>query len=65
MKRVDLIRTIERAGCEFVRHGGNHDWYRNPATGVSQPVPRHREVAEHLARRIVRVLTAGDDGAGG
>jgi len=43
MKRVDLIKTIEGAGCVFVRHGGKHDWYRNPATGVSQPVPRHRD----------------------
>jgi len=36
MKRTDLIHTIEEFGCEFVRHGGKHDWYRNPATGVSR-----------------------------
>jgi len=42
--------------CEFVRHGGNHDWYRNPRTGVSQPVPRHREINELLARHILRKL---------
>jgi hypothetical protein len=42
MKRNDLIRTIEGFGCVFVRHGGKHDWYRNPATGVSQPVPTPR-----------------------
>ncbi|HEY7427321.1 MAG TPA: type II toxin-antitoxin system HicA family toxin [Gemmataceae bacterium] len=29
MKRVDLIKAIETLGCEFVRHGGKHDWYRN------------------------------------
>jgi hypothetical protein len=57
MKRVDLIRTIEGFGCELVRHGGKHDWYRNPATGVSQPVPRHREIKEYLARRIIRMLS--------
>lgn len=44
MKRVDLIRAIEAFGCELVRHGGKHDWYRNPSTGVAQPVPRHREI---------------------
>jgi mRNA interferase HicA len=33
MKQVDLIRTIEQFGCELVRHGGKHDWYRNPTTG--------------------------------
>ena len=52
MMRVELIATIERFGCRFVRH----DWYRNPATGVSQPVPRHREVKDHLARHIIRML---------
>ena len=57
MKRVDLIRTIEGFGCEFIRHGGKHDWYRNPNTGVSQPVPRHREIKDHLARRIIRMLS--------
>jgi len=49
MKRADLIRLIEQGGCVLVRHGGKYDWYRNPATGVSQPVPRHREVKEPLS----------------
>lgn len=56
MKRVDLIRTIESFGCGLVRHGGKHDWYRNPVTGVLQAVPRHREIKERLALRIVRML---------
>jgi predicted RNA binding protein YcfA (HicA-like mRNA interferase family) len=56
VKRTDLIRTIEGFGCELVRHGGKHDWYRNPNTGVSQPVPRHREIKERLARHIIRML---------
>ncbi len=42
-RQAHLIRAIEGLGCVFVRHGGKHDWYRNPATGVSQSVPRHRE----------------------
>lgn len=61
MKRLDLIRALEAMGCELVRHGGKHDWYRNPATGVSQPVPRHREIKEPLARRIIRLLSNPDD----
>jgi len=65
MKRVDLIRIIEGAGCELIRHGAKHDWYRNPATGVSQAVPRHREVGEHLARRIIRSLSTPDDSESG
>jgi predicted RNA binding protein YcfA (HicA-like mRNA interferase family) len=62
VKRVDLIKAIEALGCEFVRHGGRHDWYRNPRTGVAQPVPRHREIKERLAKRILKML--GDEGAG-
>jgi predicted RNA binding protein YcfA (HicA-like mRNA interferase family) len=70
MKRVDLIRALEGFGCEFVRHGGKHDWYRNPTTGVAQPVPRHREIKDGLARRILRLLSnptppAGDPGGQG
>jgi len=44
MKRIDLIRKLEEDGCLLIRHDGRHDWYRNPKTGVSQPVPRHREI---------------------
>ncbi len=57
MKRVALIRTIEGLGCVFVRHGGKHDWYRNPNTGVSQPIPRHRELKESLAKHIIKQLS--------
>ena len=56
MKRTSLIRKLEEAGCEFVRHGGKHDWYRNPKTGVSQPVPRHREINESLAKHILKQI---------
>jgi mRNA interferase HicA len=56
MKRVDLIRQIEKIGCVLIRHGAKHDWYRNPNTGVSQPIPRHREIKEVLARKIIRSL---------
>jgi predicted RNA binding protein YcfA (HicA-like mRNA interferase family) len=61
VKRVDLVKALEALGCELVRHGGKHDWYRNPATGVSQPVPRHREIHEHLARRIIRMLSPEEE----
>ena len=63
MKRVDLVRAIEGLGCVLVRHGGKHDWYRNPTTGVAQPVPRHREIKEPLARRILRMLGNEDPGS--
>ena len=56
MKRTDLLKSLAEAGCILVRHGGKHDWYHNPATGVSQPVPRHREIKERLANHIIRML---------
>jgi len=56
MKRTDLVRKIEQLGCVLIRHGGKHDWYQNPNTNVSQPVPRHREINEHLAKHILKVL---------
>jgi mRNA interferase HicA len=56
VKRTDLIRTINGFGCILVRHGAKHDWYRNPKTGVSQAVPRHREIKDRLANHIARML---------
>ena len=55
MKRKDLIRELKKAGCVLIRHGAKHDWYQNPRTKVSQPVPRHREINEHLARHIIKM----------
>lgn len=63
MKRADLIRTLEGFGCALVRHGGKHDWYRNPRTRTSQPVPRHREIKDGLARHIIKVLGNPGDNA--
>jgi predicted RNA binding protein YcfA (HicA-like mRNA interferase family) len=57
MKQIELIRIITRNGAVFVRHGSNHDWYMNPTTGISEAVPRHREVKEQLARKIIKRLS--------
>ena len=56
MKRRDLLKKLDDMGCIFVRHGGKHDWYQNPITKISQPVPRHREIKEHLAKHIIKML---------
>jgi predicted RNA binding protein YcfA (HicA-like mRNA interferase family) len=57
MKRGDLIRELEKMGCVLIRHGAKHDWYQNPRTKVSQPVPRHKEIKEHLARHMINMLS--------
>ncbi len=56
MKRSELIRELTEAGCVLLRHGARHDVYQNPATGRKQPVPRHSEIDEHLARHIKKHL---------
>ncbi|MCL4692468.1 MAG: type II toxin-antitoxin system HicA family toxin [Candidatus Hydrogenedentes bacterium] len=56
MKRVDLVKQLQDMNCELIRHGGRHDWYQNPRTGACQPVPRHRETNENLAKQILRRL---------
>ncbi|MDV2989043.1 MAG: type II toxin-antitoxin system HicA family toxin [Dehalogenimonas sp.] len=57
MKRIDLVKAITKAGCVLIRNGSNHDWYQNPATKVSQPIPRHREITDSLAKHIIKMLT--------
>lgn len=57
MKRRELIQRLEKAGCTLLRHGAKHDIYHNPETGKTQPVPRHSEINEILARKILRDLT--------
>lgn len=56
MKRRDLIKRLEEMGCVLTRHGGRHDWYTNTKTKQSQPVPRHNEINENLARSIIKKL---------
>ncbi|MBF0518435.1 MAG: type II toxin-antitoxin system HicA family toxin [Nitrospirae bacterium] len=56
MKRKDLIYKIEHNGCILIRHGGRHDWYQNPSTQISQPIPRHNEINEYLAKHIIKRL---------
>jgi mRNA interferase HicA len=56
MKRRQLVRELEQHGCRLLRAGARHDIYWNPQTGKRQPIPRHSEVDEHLARHIRRHL---------
>jgi mRNA interferase HicA len=60
MKRKELVRQLTKAGCVLLRHGSNHDVYLNPKNGLKQPVPRHSEVDEHLAKHIKKFLGVED-----
>lgn len=52
MKRLYLIKLLERNGWKFKRHGSNHDIYIKD--GKREEVPRHREVDEDLAKAIIK-----------
>jgi predicted RNA binding protein YcfA (HicA-like mRNA interferase family) len=57
VKRKDLIKKLTDCGCILLRYGSRHDLYKNPSTGKKQPVPRHNEIDENLARHIIKELT--------
>jgi hypothetical protein len=59
MKRRELVRKVEEAGAVLIRHGAKHDWYHNPNTKMSQPIPRHTEINEFLAKSIIKKLAGG------
>jgi mRNA interferase HicA len=58
MKRAELIKRINERGCIFVRHGKRHDWYQNPVTKMAQPIPRHTEIKDTLAKHILKMLNS-------
>lgn len=52
MKQKDLIRLLERNGWIRAREGGNHTIYVKG--DEMEAVPRHKEIAETLARAIIK-----------
>ena len=52
MKRRDLIRMLERNGWKVIREGANHTEYTNGQK--CEPIPRHAEINEMLAKAIIR-----------
>lgn len=52
MKRRDLVKLLEKNGWYYMRDGGRHDIYTNGK--FSEPIPRHREINELLAKSIIR-----------
>jgi predicted RNA binding protein YcfA (HicA-like mRNA interferase family) len=56
VKPRDHVRHLEAHGCELAREGGKHSVYVNRATRKVSTIPRHREINEHLARKICRDL---------
>ena len=57
MKRKNLIRHIEKYGCEFLREGGNHTVYVNRKEKKVSTIPRHREIDDNLSKKICKDLS--------
>jgi mRNA interferase HicA len=56
VKRRDLLRRLRENGCQLVREGAEHSIWENPTNGRRASVPRHREIAEYTALRILHHL---------
>jgi predicted RNA binding protein YcfA (HicA-like mRNA interferase family) len=56
VKRKQLIKVLESNGCYLLRQGGRYEIYFNPKTGRKQPIPRHNEIDDQLAKHIVKEL---------
>jgi predicted RNA binding protein YcfA (HicA-like mRNA interferase family) len=58
MKRRDLEKRLRHSGSYLKREGGAHSLWINPKTGVVEAIPRHAEIKEPLARKILKSLQA-------
>jgi len=58
MKRRDLERRLRIAGCYLKREGSSHSLWINPKNGVIEAIPRHHEIKEALAKKILKNLNA-------
>jgi mRNA interferase HicA len=56
VKRTALLKHLRESGCVFIREGGRHSWWFNPAQNRRSAVPRHTEIVDQLARKICKDL---------
>ena len=52
MKRRTLVTHLEAHGCALLREGGKHSVCVNRRRAKISTVSRHRELNEHLTRKI-------------
>ncbi|MEK7360041.1 MAG: type II toxin-antitoxin system HicA family toxin [Planctomycetota bacterium] len=58
MKRRDLERRLRITGYYLKREGASHSLWTNPKNGSTEAVPRHTEIKEPLAKKILKNLNA-------
>ena len=52
VKKRDLEIELKSLGWWLLREGGNHEIWTNGSE--TEPVPRHREISELLAHKILK-----------
>lgn len=57
MKRRDLEKQLSDMGWWLLRHGRRHDIWTDGSR--QEPIPRHNEINERLARSILRKAKKG------
>lgn len=60
MKRKLLEKKLRLLGCYLKREGKSHSLWINPKTGHVEAVPRHSDIKEPLAIKILRKM-AGEE----
>jgi mRNA interferase HicA len=53
VKRNKLINHLKSSGCTLIREGGKHSWWGNPILNKRSAVPRHSEIKDILANKMI------------
>jgi hypothetical protein len=57
VKRCDLIKKLEEAGCRLTRHGGNHVGTQTQDPNKANQCLDTKEIIENLAKSIIKKLS--------
>jgi mRNA interferase HicA len=52
--RTKLLRALEAAGWELIRHGSEHDVYKHTSKAGIISLPRHKTLSLGVARQITK-----------
>ena len=55
MRYSEIERKLKRAGCYFIEHGTNHDWWYSPITNRRFQLPRHK--SEEAKRSTIKSIS--------
>ena len=56
-EKKKIENGLKELGWRLLRHGGNHDIWTNGE--CQEPIPRHNDINEKLARSILRKAQKG------